>query len=141
MAYMVDRYTAAERGLVWREGEGCVGRAWQSQETVIYPSDDEAPVTVADADRPTPPWRMTREQIHATAGRVRSAIATPIPHPDMHGEVIGVLVLDSSDHLADSSLDSAGKVLEELRTPCGRLLDQAGLRFPPGDADSDRRDR
>lgn len=45
------------------------------------PAPGEALPTLTDIDSPNPPARMRREQIIATAARVKSAVVTPVPAP------------------------------------------------------------
>lgn len=136
MAYMTDGYTFAEKELVWREEEGCVGRAYSQRKTVVYPEDEGGVTAELDhADAPTRPWGMRRTQIVTTANRVRSAICTPVPNPHHTGEVIGILSMDSERMFEQSRLSQRGAVVEGLRDAVGRVLDRAGLKFPDDDAD------
>jgi hypothetical protein len=125
IAYSTPGYQAEERDLQWQRGQGCAGRAWESEETRVAPEDLPLPVAVEDADRSSRPYNMTSQQVRTTAGKTASVISSPI---FVKERLVGVLNLDDTKPPAESLLGDPDirRAVEDLTEHLSTLLEKAG---------------
>lgn len=115
MTNEIDGYSEWEQELTFGPGEGAAGMALQEGEIVVYDSQ-----TLSYPERD-----MTVEQLVATE-HVTSVISVPIyPSRGRWGEPIGVLNLDSTEHVEDTKFntESARMVLMKYASAIGDVLE------------------
>lgn len=121
-----------EQQLGWKKGQGCAGRAFETQE--IQSSDLSQIQAVSDFEHlrrhdGQTPWGMSKDHWQLTRD-LGSVLSVHIPSARRPFKPIGVLNIDSTLPLGRSALDSAqilGLVTETYLPIVSSLMMEAGL--------------